>query len=125
MNPDDEVCLCFHVSLRKVRAFLQRENPPVASLISECLGAGSGCGWCVPFLRHLHACHVEGKPVDLKVSPEEYARTRLVYRSSQVRDPDVVRRATGEEEPGAGAAGDEGGPDGVGADGKEQGPRPV
>ena len=34
MNHDDEVCLCFHVSLRKIRAYMKRENPPVASLIS-------------------------------------------------------------------------------------------
>jgi bacterioferritin-associated ferredoxin len=97
MNPDDEVCLCFHVSLRKVRSFLARENPPVASLISECLGAGTGCGWCVPFLKHLHTCHVDGKPVDLRVSPEEYARTRLTYHHTKQRDESVVRRATDDE----------------------------
>ena len=34
MSPDDEVCLCFHVTLRKIRAYLKREDPPVASLIS-------------------------------------------------------------------------------------------
>jgi hypothetical protein len=26
----------------------------VASLVSACLGAGAGCGWCVPFLEDLH-----------------------------------------------------------------------
>lgn len=95
VNPDDEVCLCFHVSLRKIENYLRRENPPVASLISECLGAGTGCQWCVPFLKHLHACHAQGKPVDLKVSPEEYARTRLVYHTTKSRDQQVVDRATG------------------------------
>lgn len=94
MNPDDEVCLCFHVSLRKVRTFLAREDPPVASLISECLGAGTGCQWCVPFLKHLHAQHARGETPDLKVSPEEYARTRLTYHQTKVRDQDVVDRAT-------------------------------
>lgn len=98
MDPDDEVCLCFHVSLRKIRGYMQRENPPVASLISDCLGAGTGCQWCVPFLRHLHRCHIEGKPVDLAVSPEEYARTRLVYHKTQYRDDTVVRKATGHAE---------------------------
>jgi bacterioferritin-associated ferredoxin len=95
MNADDEVCLCFHVSLRKIRGFLEREDPPVASLVSECLGAGTGCQWCVPFLKHLHRCHVEGKPVDLKVSPEEYGRTRLSFHATRQRDQDVVDRATG------------------------------
>lgn len=98
MNPDDEVCLCFHVSLRKVRAYLRRENPPVASLISECLGAGTGCQWCVPFLKHLHAEHLKGRDPDLRVSPEEYARTRLKFHKTSERDEDVVHRAITEPE---------------------------
>jgi NAD(P)H-nitrite reductase large subunit len=95
MDPDDNVCLCFHVPLRKIRTFLARENPPVASLISECLSAGTGCQWCVPFLKHLHAQHQRGETPDLKVSPEQYCKARLSYHKSQVRDPQVVREATG------------------------------
>lgn len=90
MHPDDEVCLCFHVTLRKIRAYLVRENPPVASLISECLGAGTGCMWCVPFLKHLHKQHTEGLEADLKVSPERYASSRLKYKDTNQRDPEVV-----------------------------------
>jgi bacterioferritin-associated ferredoxin len=86
MHEDDEVCLCFHVSLRKIRGFMQRENPPVASLISECLGAGTGCGWCVPFLKHLHREHVAGRVADLGISPEQYVASRLSYRATKVRD---------------------------------------
>ncbi|MEM8756897.1 MAG: (2Fe-2S)-binding protein [Planctomycetota bacterium] len=86
MNPDDEVCLCFHVSLRKIRTFLDREDPPVASLVSECMGAGTGCQWCVPFLKHLHACHKDGKPVDLKISPEQYAKSRKGFHKTGERD---------------------------------------
>lgn len=93
MKPDDEVCLCFHVSLRKIRNYLSRENPPVASLISECLSAGTGCQWCVPFLKHLHKLHTEGKEPDLRVSPEEYMRARSSYRESGERDEKVVRDA--------------------------------
>jgi bacterioferritin-associated ferredoxin len=85
VHPDDDVCLCFHVSLRKIRAYVERENPPVPSLISECLGAGTGCGWCVPYLKRLHQLHVQGKPMDLPVSPEEYASKRVVYRSTGAR----------------------------------------
>ena len=96
MDPDDDVCLCFHVPLRKIRAFLERENPPVASLISECLSAGTGCQWCVPFLKHLHAEHQAGRVPDLKVSPEQYVKARLTYHQTKVRDPNVVREATGE-----------------------------
>lgn len=98
MEPDDHVCLCFRVSLRKIRNYLARENPPVASLISECLSAGTGCRWCVPFLKHLHACHVQGKEPDLSVSPERYAAARLSYHKSDTRDEGVVREATGSAE---------------------------
>lgn len=97
VNPDDDVCLCFHVPLRKIRAYLARENPPVASLISECLSAGTGCGWCVPFLKHLHAQHAKGMTPDLKVSPEEYMNARSSYRETHERDPRVVREATGDD----------------------------
>ena len=93
MNPDDEVCLCFHVTLRKIRNYMARENPPVASLISECLSAGTGCMWCVPFLKHLHSQHQKGLEPDLKVSPEQYMNARQSYRSSGERDQDVVDNA--------------------------------
>lgn len=101
MDPDDHVCLCFRVSLRKIRTYLARENPPVASLISECLGAGTGCQWCVPFLKHLHAQHQRGEEPDLKISPEKYAAARSGYRKSGTRDESVVREA-GVNEPPAG-----------------------
>jgi bacterioferritin-associated ferredoxin len=97
VDQDDEVCLCFHVSLRKIRGYLARENPPVASLISECLSAGTGCQWCVPFLKHLHAQHTRGEVPDLNVSPEQYTKARLNYHQTDERDPDVVRRATGDD----------------------------
>ncbi len=86
MDPDDHVCLCFRVSLRKICAYMEREDPPVASLISECLGAGTGCQWCVPFLKHLHAQHERGEAPDLRVSPEEYARSRLKYHRTGERE---------------------------------------
>lgn len=86
MKPDDEVCLCFHVSLRKIRSYLKREDPPVASLISECLGAGTGCQWCVPILKKLHAQHMAGQVPELRVSAEQYASGRVVYRKTGTRD---------------------------------------
>ena len=99
MDPDDDVCLCFHVSLRKVRSYLKRENPPVASLISECLGAGTGCQWCVPFLKHLHETHTKGEEPDLRISPEKYVQARLSFHKSGVRDQGVVNEAEGKAAP--------------------------
>jgi bacterioferritin-associated ferredoxin len=60
MLPDEELCLCFHVTKRKVVNFLRVENPRVASQISECFGAGTGCGWCRPFLLKLWEAHKTG-----------------------------------------------------------------
>ena len=86
MEPDDEVCLCFHVSLRKLANYLEREKPKVASQLSECLGAGTGCRWCVPFLVKLHEQAAAGGTPDLPVSPAEYARRRSRYRSTGERE---------------------------------------
>ena len=55
MNSDDDVCLCFHVSKRKLVNFMKREEPAVPSKLSECLGAGTGCQWCVPYLESMWA----------------------------------------------------------------------
>jgi len=96
VDPNDHVCLCFHVSLGKIRNYLKREDPPVASLISECLSAGTGCQWCVPFLKYLHTCHLQGREPDLRISPEEYARSRMSFRATSVRDPEVVSRVMNE-----------------------------
>ena len=54
LKPDDTICFCFHVSLRKVETFCNVEKPKVPSQISECLSAGTGCGWCVPMLKKIH-----------------------------------------------------------------------
>ncbi len=55
MDLDENICLCFHVSLRKVKKFIRLEKPIRASQISQCYGAGTGCGWCRPFLEKLLA----------------------------------------------------------------------
>ena len=83
MDPDDHVCLCFRVSLRKITNFIAREDPPVASRIADCLGAGTGCQWCVPFLRKLHEQHRDGKDMSLPVGPAEYAERRATYRKER------------------------------------------
>ncbi len=80
MDMDNEVCYCFHVSRRKLLNFLRIEKPRVASRLSECGGAGTGCGWCVPFLRQMHQQAVGGGATELEVlSPQEYERRRAAY----------------------------------------------
>lgn len=87
MDPDDLVCLCFHVSKRKIVNFCKREKPAAASLISDCLSAGTGCQWCVPFLKKLHQQVMDDVPdPDLPVSPRDYAARRARYRETGERD---------------------------------------
>ncbi|WP_164101139.1 (2Fe-2S)-binding protein [Candidatus Laterigemmans baculatus] len=53
MRDDDELCLCFHVTRRKIRNYIRIHRPRVASQLSECGGAGTGCGWCRKMLRRM------------------------------------------------------------------------
>jgi NAD(P)H-nitrite reductase large subunit len=53
MQPDDELCLCFHVTKRKVFNYLRVEKPVRVGQLSDCFGAGTGCGWCRPFLQRM------------------------------------------------------------------------
>ncbi len=51
MQPDDIVCQCFQVSRRKLESFARIERPRRPGQMSECFGAGTGCGWCRPILQ--------------------------------------------------------------------------
>jgi bacterioferritin-associated ferredoxin len=80
MQLDDKICYCFHVSKRKILNFLRVRQPRVPSQLSECGSAGTGCGWCVPFLKRYfaewqagHTSHADD------VSPDDYARQRGTY----------------------------------------------
>ena len=53
MSLDEKVCLCFGVSRRKVINFIRVEKPSRAGQLSECFGAGTGCGWCRRFLEEI------------------------------------------------------------------------
>ena len=84
MNLDDKVCYCFHVSRRKLVNWSRMYEPKVASQLSECGGAGTGCGWCIPFLKQIFKQatepDVEGEIETL--SAEEYAKRRAEYVKS-------------------------------------------
>lgn len=79
--------MCYRVSLRKIRAYLKREEPAAPSQLSECLGAGTGCGWCVPFLEELHRQHEAGEesPDIPGVDPVAYGELRKQYRATGQR----------------------------------------
>jgi NAD(P)H-nitrite reductase large subunit len=80
MQPDDKICYCYDVSLRKLVNFARRERPERASGMSECLGAGTGCGWCIPFLIKIAR---DPEHADLaNLAPGEYAALRDEYRTS-------------------------------------------
>ena len=80
MENDDELCLCFHVTKRKVCNFIRVEKPRRASQLSECFGAGTGCGWCRPFLARLFDQAVEGGETDAdEPTAEQYAQMRAGY----------------------------------------------
>jgi bacterioferritin-associated ferredoxin len=90
MQLDDEVCLCFHVSKRKILNFLRVEKPRRPGQLSECFGAGTGCGWCRSYLKRLFR-EASGGDTEMDPTPEEYARLRAAY----------VREGHGTPPPGA------------------------
>jgi len=81
LTPDDEICYCFHVSRRKLVNFARRERPRVVSQMSECGGAGTGCGWCIPFLKQIYRQAMTSEPAfEIEnLTAEEYAQRRAEY----------------------------------------------
>jgi NAD(P)H-nitrite reductase large subunit len=80
MDLDAKVCYCFHVSRRKLVNFIRLTRPRVPSQLSQCGGAGTGCGWCIPFLKQLHEQAVAGAETDLEhLTAAEYERRRAEY----------------------------------------------
>ena len=80
MQLDDEICLCFHVSKRKLINFLRVEKPRRAGQMSDCFGAGTGCGWCRSMLQHyFDAAVAGGQTTPDEPTPQEYAQQRAKY----------------------------------------------
>jgi NAD(P)H-nitrite reductase large subunit len=88
MELDDELCLCFHVSKRKVINYLRVERPQRESQLADCHGAGTGCGWCRPFLKKLFQAARANEPEAELPSADEYAHGRTGYvRSGKGKPP--------------------------------------
>ena len=80
MELDHKLCYCYHISKRKIINFVKQTQPGRASQISECFGAGSGCGWCIPFLVKIHEQVLSGQDSQDDLTPEEYEALRAKYR---------------------------------------------
>lgn len=84
MDLDAEVCLCFHVSKRKLVNFLRIEKPKRVGQMSECFGAGTGCGWCRTYCQRLFDAWQRGAadgPANVDDDPNsaDYAHGRAEY----------------------------------------------
>jgi bacterioferritin-associated ferredoxin len=91
MKPDDELCLCFHITWRKVVNYIRVHNVTRPSQLHECGGAGTGCGWCRKQLTKLTAEIQQYPPTsdtieewldDRSPNKELYAEGRQKYRDS-------------------------------------------
>lgn len=94
MELDDNVCLCMRVSLRKVASHLEVQRPVVASQLSECFGAGTGCGWCVPTLEALHRRFANGETIACHLDSAAYAEARAQYKEQKKLARELAARET-------------------------------
>lgn len=79
MNLDDDLCYCYHVSMRKLINFSKRTRPDRPSLMTQCLNAGTGCGWCIPFLVKIAT---DPDSFAVQWTADQYAEQRQAYRTS-------------------------------------------
>lgn len=88
MDLDDPVCLCFHVSKRKLLNFLRIVEPQRAGQLSDCLGAGTGCGWCRRYLEQLFDEHCAGEPLPAdEPTAQQHALGRQQYLQDRGEPP--------------------------------------
>ncbi len=99
MEADDELCLCFHITWRKVLNYIRVHRVQLPSQLSDCGGAGTGCGWCRRQLERLTELSAESPPSALEVeqwlkdnspSKQAYAEGRAKYRQSRDSPPPAV-----------------------------------
>ena len=82
-HSEAELCICFHVPTRKVVQFCRTSRPRVPSQLSDCYGAGTGCGWCVPYLKAIHREIVLDGPEAVVPDAETYLALRRAYRQDK------------------------------------------
>ena len=92
MQADDELCLCFHISCRKVLNYIRIHQVKLPSQLAECGGAGTGCGWCRKQLEKLlilsagsppRAGEIEEWLASNTPDRQKYAEARERYRAAK------------------------------------------
>ena len=92
MQADDELSLCFNISYRKVPNYIRIHQVKLPSQLSECGGAGTGCGWCRKQLEKLLVMSAERPPGAGEIEEwlasntpdrQKYAQARERYRAAK------------------------------------------
>ncbi|MFN6401048.1 MAG: bacterioferritin-associated ferredoxin [Planctomycetota bacterium] len=92
MQADDELCLCFHITCRKVLNYIRIHQVRIPSQLAHCGGAGTGCGWCRKQLEKLMILSVQNPPSASDIEQwltantpdrQKYAEARARYRASR------------------------------------------
>ncbi len=97
MELDAKLCYCFRITKRKIVNYIRRERPKRASQVSECYGAGTGCGWCIPFIVKLHRDILQDEVIEPgDISSAEYERLRLEYQQA-VREGKRTRNSIADQ----------------------------
>lgn len=100
---DREICLCYHVTFGKLMKHMKFNKIRVASQLSECYGAGTGCGWCVPFLEKIFDQVQKGEDPTPELSEEEYRQRRREYHKTLKKPAgsveDTLAKLLNESEP--------------------------
>lgn len=102
MNLDDKICYCFHITRRKLVNWVRRHSPQVPSQLSLCGGAGTGCGWCIPFLKQIFRAELaaRGGCSACRAAPDD-SLDRLTAEEYAARRAEYIARGQGTPPPGA------------------------
>lgn len=78
MELDETLCYCFHISQRKILNYIRVHRLRRASQLAECGGAGTGCGWCIPYLKRCFEQQT-GTSIASEITADDYAQQRAAY----------------------------------------------
>jgi NAD(P)H-nitrite reductase large subunit len=97
MLPDDKICFCHRVTLRKLAYYAWRERPHSDSQMSACLNAGTGCGSCIPILKKIRE-YVMARRESLQARPDEPPDLDLEALAECLELPDTAEELAARRE---------------------------